>query len=181
MQGRFVELRPHREEDMAVYHKWMCNVEVNALTLFDPSPRSLAKTRQLLHRWMNDADTHSFAIHELDTGNLIGWCTLLDIYSANGSAELSIRIADPTNWNKHYGTDATIALLRYGFEELGLRKVELNAFSFNIRAIRCYQKVGFRIDDVLKGYGKRNGEDWETVVMSINRQRFEELHPDETQ
>ena len=45
---------------------------------------------------------------------------------------------------KGYGTEAIPAMVRYGMDELGLSRVYLKAFSFNVRAIHVYEKCGFR-------------------------------------
>ena len=47
-------------------------------------------------------------------------------------------------WGKGYGTEALKLLLFFGFIILGLRKIELEVYTFNERAIKSYKKVGFR-------------------------------------
>ena len=44
-------------------------------------------------------------------------------------------------------------MLRYAFGELGLNRVELETYSFNPRAQRCYEKVGFVREGVRRGPG----------------------------
>jgi len=49
-------------------------------------------------------------------------------------------------WGKGYGSRRTRTLLQYAFEEAGLHRIELQVFAFNPRAIRVYEKVGFRLE-----------------------------------
>lgn len=42
------------------------------------------------------------------------------------------------------GTEATRLVVGHAFESLGLRRVSLEAYSTNHRALRVYRKVGFR-------------------------------------
>ena len=46
--------------------------------------------------------------------------------------------------NRGYGTEAVSALTAYGLNRLGLSRIVLRVFPENVRAIRVYQKCGFR-------------------------------------
>jgi RimJ/RimL family protein N-acetyltransferase len=71
------------------------------------------------------------------------------------------------------GTKVLQALVRIGFEELDLERILLNVYHINVRAIRCYEKVGFR-----KTYSKRklyqalNGEYWNGMEMTLEKQAW---------
>ena len=58
-------------------------------------------------------------------------------------AELGIAITAEKQ-NMGYGTEGIRRILEYGFRELGLKRIGLKAFAFNVRAIRVYEKCGFR-------------------------------------
>ena len=45
---------------------------------------------------------------------------------------------------KGYGTEAIPAMVRYGMETLGLRRIFLKVYPDNVRAIHVYEKCGFR-------------------------------------
>ena len=47
-------------------------------------------------------------------------------------------------WDRGYGTEAVRLLLRFGFLTLNLNNIRLTVHSFNERAIRCYEKCGFK-------------------------------------
>jgi RimJ/RimL family protein N-acetyltransferase len=65
-------------------------------------------------------------------------------------AELGISIHDKTQWSKGLGTDAVRLVVDYAFEELDLNRVELTTDEENARAIRCYEKVGFVREGLLR-------------------------------
>ena len=55
----------------------------------------------------------------------------------------------------------------YGFEQLGLHRITLEVYSFNPRARRVYDKVGFVAEGVLRD-ALRRGDGWiDATVMSI--------------
>ena len=59
------------------------------------------------------------------------------------------------------------AVLRVGFEQLGLHRVSLNVFDFNHSAIACYEKVGFCKDGLLRDTVRVGEKYWSHYVMSI--------------
>ena len=48
----------------------------------------------------------------------------------------------PEFWNKGYGTEAVTALLSYGFETLGLHRIEAGVATQNFSSIKLLEKVG---------------------------------------
>ena len=56
-------------------------------------------------------------------------------------------VFDPNYVNKGYGTEAIITFLDYYFNEMNMKKLYLEVAKFNKRAIRCYEKCGFKIID----------------------------------
>lgn len=59
------------------------------------------------------------------------------------------------------------AIVRIGFEELNLHRISLGVFDFNRSAIACYEKAGFRQEDVLRDARRFGDTFWNLVEMSI--------------
>ncbi|MCR5664172.1 MAG: GNAT family N-acetyltransferase [Oscillospiraceae bacterium] len=82
-----------------------------------------------------------FSMLEKDGGAFVGNIELMD--ATESEAELGIAItADKQNLG--YGTEAVAAVTRYTLETLGLRRIFLKAYPDNLRAIRVYEKCGYR-------------------------------------
>ena len=65
------------------------------------------------------------------------------------------------------GQAITRAVLPIAFEQLGVHRVDLNVFDYNAGAIACYQKVGFKLDGVMR-HARRDGDKYINVcVMSM--------------
>ena len=82
-----------------------------------------------------------FSMLEKDTGVFIGNIELMDI--ADRAGELGIAVTAAMQ-DKGYGTEAVRAMVEYGMDQLGLHRVFLKVFPDNARAIRVYEKCGFR-------------------------------------
>ena len=82
-----------------------------------------------------------FSMIEKAGGQFIGNIELMDM--KDGEGELGIAITAGKQ-DRGYGTEAVSALVAYGFSRLGLKRVFLRVFPANARAIRVYEKCGFR-------------------------------------
>ena len=82
-----------------------------------------------------------FSMLEKDTGAFIGNIELMDI--ADGAGELGIAVTASMQ-EKGFGTEAIPAMVRYGMDTLGLRRIFLKVYPDNTRAIHVYEKCGFR-------------------------------------
>jgi len=92
-------------------------------------------------------------------------------------AELGIVLGSRDSWGQGYGTDATRALVGWGFRELNLNRVWLRVFEDNARGIRCYEKVGFRLEGRLRQDRFREGRYLDTLVMGVLRDEFQDPGP----
>lgn len=99
-----------------------------------------------------------YSMIEKTTGEYIGNIEIMEI--KNNVGELGITIT-ASKQDKHLGTEAIKALLKYAYEELNLDGMDLNVYVTNPRAIHCYEKIGFIRD----GIGKTE----EDIHMKISR------------
>ena len=122
----------------------MVNDVEHVARLIGLSRRSEPITAEQERRWVQKKlaeDATVFSMLEKTTGTFIGNIELLHI--ENGSAELGIAITAAMQ-EKGYGTEAIPAMVRYGMETLGLRRIFLKVYPDNARAIHVYEKCGFR-------------------------------------
>lgn len=97
-------------------------------------------------RWYlsgNSLQRRTFAI-ELTQGDLIGVIEVMNISWRLHTAEIRILIGEKHLWGKGLGEEAMRILASILFKSTSLRKVFLRVSDENIRAKRCYQKVGFK-------------------------------------
>lgn len=76
-------------------------------------------------------------------GTLIGTVGLGKIERRDRTAILGISIGDKSEWGKGYGTEAVQLIVKFAFDRMDMRGVELCVFGSNQRAIKVYQKCGF--------------------------------------
>jgi len=119
-------------------------------------------------------DVRIFAIRQKNDRKLIGTCQLFAINFINRSAELQIRIGDIAEQGKGFGTEAVKLLLKFGFKDLNLHRIYLHVFENNVRAIKIYNKVGFKKEGVLKDAEFIDGKYLNVIPMSILENDYNE-------
>ncbi|MGC3835289.1 GNAT family N-acetyltransferase [Moritella viscosa] len=102
-----------------------------------------------------------------ESGKLIGYAGIASISTLNRSGEYFILIGDKSYWGKGIGTEVTKVISDYGFNTLGLHRIELTAYANNPSAIRAYEKAGYVHEGVKKQSGFRNGEFVDKVMMAV--------------
>jgi RimJ/RimL family protein N-acetyltransferase len=114
-----------------------------------------------------------FFIRTLDEDRIIGDIGLEPVKNSHGDAFVGIGIGERACWGKGYGSDAMRVILRYAFTELNLHRVTLDVFEYNPRAIRSYEKVGFKHEGRARGVLHRDGRRWDLIFMGILREEWE--------
>jgi ribosomal-protein-alanine N-acetyltransferase len=96
-----------------------------------------------------------FAITARSDGQLLGAMGLV-LRREHRRAELGYWIGKPF-WNRGYATEAGIAVLRYGFETLGLNRIHACHFARNTASGRVLEKIGM----TREGVSRRHVRRWE--------------------
>ena len=113
------------------------------------------------------ADLHGFAIRTLADDRLIGLIGLYTVFWPPHEAFMGIQIGERDFWGKGYGTDALRVLLRYAFDELNLQRISLGVLEGNERAMRSYEKCGFRYEGRERQAWTYDGRRWDEIYMGL--------------
>ena len=105
---------------------------------------------------------------------LIGYCELAEYNRKSQSAYLSQVIISPKHRNKGLALIMISRVLKFGFGELGLHRIGLGVFDFNKPAIRCYKKMGFKMEGTLREAFKVGNCFWNCHAMSILHKEWQE-------
>ncbi len=113
-----------------------------------------------------------FGIRTLDGDRLVGFMSLEGNMFPNGEAFVGIGLGERNYWGKGYGTDAMQVILGYAFQELNLRRVSLDTFEYNPRAVRSYEKAGFIHEGRARDFLHRESQRWDLLFMGILRDEW---------
>jgi RimJ/RimL family protein N-acetyltransferase len=179
LTGEKVYLAALEPEKVAeLFNHWAGDTEYWRLANSEPVIQfSVAGIKTWLEEHLYDKDNFFFIIHTRQDDRPIGDMGLYGIDWINRNAYLGIAIGEREEWGKGYGTDAVRVILRLAFTELNLYRVSLTVFDYNHRAIRSYEKAGFRMEGRQRGFLKREGQRWDLNYMGILRREWEMTQP----
>jgi len=163
-EGALVRLRAVEEDDLPAIHDMFNDPDVQR-TLSITFVQPLAGTRAWWEGMRANPHTAAFVIETL-AGELVGVCSLEDVHSPSRSAALGIWIGKPF-WDRGLGSDAVRALCRFGFREMNLQRIGLSVYDLNPRAVRTYEKVGFKEEGRRRRGIFVDGRPCDVVVMGL--------------
>ena len=143
---------------------WIGNAE--ELMLFAGPKLTFPLTNEQLNESLNEKGRFAFQVVNENDNLPIGHC---EIYLTNNTAALGrILIGEKSFRGKGLGKIIVKKLLKYIEENIDRKKVELNVFDFNIAAVKCYEKVGFKINPNKKSERIVNGKKWIALNMTLD-------------
>lgn len=101
----------------------------------------------------------------LNSGEMIGECSILDIDAELKQAGFRISMRALPWTGQGYGSEAIACIFQFCFEELRLHHLELEVFSHNERAIAAYKKVGFDIVETIPDAISYEGRSFDEIIM----------------
>ncbi|MGN0133888.1 MAG: GNAT family N-acetyltransferase [Anaerotignum sp.] len=120
-------------------------------------------TEEQLSRQAKKEGVTIFMIFENETP--IGTAELCDIDKTAKTGRICRVLFAEEARSRGYGTEALQAISRMAFEEMGLVSLSLRVYCFNISAIRCYEKVGFRVAE----YFEEKDPHWNNYSMELKK------------
>ena len=123
------------------------------------------------------SDAFVFKAVDIETGNVVGHISLGGLSWKNRSARISRVLVGNTNEQlKGICQQMTKAVLKVGFEELGLHRISLGVYENNKAALQCYLKSGFNIEGVSRDILLYNDVYLSMIEMAILENEWKELN-----
>ena len=175
-RGELVRLTMEEPEVRAKAEvRWQRDTEFNRLA--DNEAREMVSEKKI-KEWIEkhtengfNAERYPFSIRALSDDKLIGfvglWLNLI-----HGEGWVGIGIGEREYWGKGYGTEAMKLIVQYAFMELGLYRVSLGLHAYNTRALKSYEKAGFRFEGQTRQDVLREGRRTDTLWMGILRDEW---------
>ncbi|HWQ47285.1 MAG TPA: GNAT family protein [Longilinea sp.] len=171
--GDLVYLRPLMKSDAEQIRKWANDPELRGLT-GETLPMTLEEAEAYIERIRGDQSRVWFMVVAKDTGKVIGETGLLRMFYAWRNTDLSIIIGEQEGRGKGYGLEAINLMLDYAFGYLNFHRVSIGVVGFNEKALKFYEKVGFKREGIQRDGYFYNHEYSDFVMMSILEDEYRE-------
>lgn len=166
LTGEKTVLRPFTANDAGGMWEIIADPEVVRFTF----PPNQEFTLERLQAWYGtraeQTDRLDLAVTDRATGELVGEVVLYE-WDPDARSCTFRALLGPRGRGRGFGTEATRLIVGHGFEQLGLRRVQLEVYGNNPRARRVYEKVGFVLEGVRREAAFRDGEWVDEVLMAI--------------
>ncbi len=173
-EGR-IRIRSVEESDLPLFMEWINDPEViEGLRVF--LPMSMWEEKEWFAALAKRPPAERplcVEIPEAEGWRLIGNASFFNTDPIAHAAEIGIMIGDKSVWGQGYGTEMMRFLLKHGFENLNLNRIQLYVYEKNERAIHVYEKVGFVHEGRKRQALYRNGKYQDILIMSVLREEWE--------
>lgn len=169
LEGNKVRLIPPKKEFIPTFSKWMNDREVLEFLIMY-KPITLEQEEKWYANMIQRENEIFFSImkkeNPISPEKLIGNVSI-KIDNKNRVGSLGIFIGEKEEWGKGFGTESLQLILDYGFNTVNLNRIELEVFATNIRAQRCYKKVGFIQEGTRRNAIYLHGNYIDSILMGI--------------
>src|SRR6266446_4390190 len=164
-------IRPFREEDAgALYEAVRESIsEVSPWLPWCHQNYSIEESREFIgsrELASQGGEWYSFGIFETDTGRFLGGVGINFINRVHQMANLGYWVRTSAA-GRGIATAATRMAARFGFEQLGLRRIEIVVVVANVPSQRVAEKVGAHREGLLRKRLLIHGESLDAVLFSL--------------
>jgi RimJ/RimL family protein N-acetyltransferase len=177
-----VRLRPLSADDMPDHLRWRNDPEVaywataGDITFW---PVATGAVEGWFSAVLPTLDPRREAVWAIDLadGHHIGMIDYRDVDPVVRSATVGITIGERALWGQGYGSEALSLLVSHLFDHLNLRRIQLDTWSGNERAMRLFTKLGFVEEGRLREAVRIPGGYADSVIMGLLRTEWKPARP----
>lgn len=161
-------LRPLREDDAAALFTIFSDPRV-ARYLSRPAWDGIEIAHARIARdlaAMSEGRYICLGLERFEDATLIGECTLFNMVAQCRRAEVGYMLAAGA-WGRGYMNEALVALLSFGFAELGLNRVEADIDPRNVASERSLERLGFTKEGHLRERWIVDGEISDSALYGL--------------
>lgn len=175
IEGATVRLRKLERTDLPFLHRWYNDAEIMAWARFAPDHMvSLESLEQDYAKELagEERERSTFVIEEKASGRAVGSCVMRTWDRKHVNTNVGI-LLEKDLWGKGYGTEAMGLLLAIAFDQQGWHRADLWTLADNERAIRSFEKCGFRLEGRERESAHFDGAYHDVVLMGELRSEWD--------
>ena len=171
---RLVLRRFEYSDNEAMLKYWIADEKIQSM-YSEPVYTTKEEVKELLDKYIGSyekEDYYRWAVTEKNSGECIGQTAYFLVDSKNHFAEIEYCIGADFQC-RGYATEATKAVIGYGFDRMNLHKVQICTKTINKPSKRVIEKCGFTYEGTLRDYFYMDGEYVGRLYFSILRDEYE--------
>jgi RimJ/RimL family protein N-acetyltransferase len=176
LEGKMIRLLPLEDK---YYHSLVAAGTAKEIWTHLPTDGSkrelmLTELRTALLKRVS-GEQYSFVIIDRKWNSVIGGTRLFNIYPEHRKLEIGWTWLKPEYWGKGYNTESKLLLLTYCFETLKTQRVQLQTSEANLRSRAAIEKLGAKLEGILRNDRIRPTGVTNTAIYSIIDSEWPEI------
>lgn len=161
-------LRDFQRADLAAYAELAGDPHTKRFHSEDEAtPEKAEQLLNLFLAWAEEQPRQRFQLAiTLPSGELLGSCGVRVTSASERQASFGCELAREY-WGRGYAEEGSRAVIDYGFRHLGLHRIYAETIAENEAAVRLAQKLGMRVEGVLRENRRFQGRWWSTTVLAV--------------
>lgn len=173
LESKNIFLRPLSKEDgFDNYANWLNDQETTLFIGSGKFPSTIEGLREYIDFYNKSKDGMLLGIFLKKSSKHIGNITLHQISWKDRHAEIGIIIGDKKSRGKGYATEAISLVAGHAFNKLNLHKLYTGMVKGNEASKRAFEKVGFKVEGVLREHFYLNSKYLDCYRMGLLRNEF---------
>lgn len=113
-----------------------------------------------------------FHLIEKSSNRIIGDCGLHTWHLLHSRAEIGYGMKKEEDKNKGFMKEALLPVIRYGFENMGLNRIEAFVSPRNIPSLKLVKSMGFKEEGCLREHYCKDGTIEDSLIFGLLRKEF---------
>ena len=166
-RGGLIVLRSKMIEDAAQDYAWRRDPELATFDAARPYHGSYSEYLAIFRDELNHPSSYRRTVAvENFAGQHMGNVMYYNVDFQRREAEIGVTIGLKEFWDRGYGTDLINTFVAHIFETMEIDRIQLKTLDWNIRAQKCFERVGFQ------PYSTSKRGEFNFVLMEIFRDAF---------
>lgn len=173
LTGQRIYLREVCPDDVdATYHRWMNDPVITRYLEQWGVRYSMDVLREYVEKLHGKEDEIFFAVCLQGDGHHIGNIKIGPVHAYHKRARVGLIIGEQQYWGRGYATEAIGLVADFGFEVLGLNKIEAGCHKENLGSRRAFERAGFSVEGELRDHLVLDGELTSEICLGIVRKAW---------
>jgi len=166
LKGERVLLRPVSIDGLGDFHEYSMCKELYDHFEFSKF-KDISESREYLKKMINRSESSKqqfWFIEEIQSKKVIGSFGVHSLDESRGSVEIGYGLS-PYYWGRGYFQEAADVMLDHIFNNLLLHRVVARTSKSNKASVRALEKIGFKLEGVMKDYYRKHDGQWFDAVL----------------
>ncbi|HRZ95792.1 MAG TPA: GNAT family protein [Candidatus Moranbacteria bacterium] len=176
LENEKVLLSPLDKQILPLSVKWLNDPEViQGLLIFLPLTE-IAEEKWIEKTSVSENDVVFIIKKKMPDGTTIpiGICGLHGISWKDRCGTFGIFIGEKDSWGSGLGPEAGKLLIRYGFEQLNLNRINSSVIDFNQRSVGMHEKLGFRVEGKKRQMIFKNNRFADEIILGLLKEEWQD-------